>query len=375
VKSLSRISEIRNTERERRDLLERELETLRLEMAARPDPAREEAVSHARALERMRLQAELDAAERASMQADEARIAEREHIRRKELKALETREAISREQQKFEQARALKSLEAQARERELALKWEDARRAQEIESRDAATQEAKDAAEAAIKAESERRRSGGIAMEWGADGDETGAAPMMVAATGVTSTTGLHGNSSGTIPAGTLIAGVLETAIQSDLPGMIRAVVSEPVWSADALRILIPKGSRLLGRYEADIGTGQTRILVAWDRVTLPDQRSVELAANGTDALGRAGLSGDVDAHFASTFEAALLISVVSAIGDLGGTARLPNAIVQDATASGASAVTNALGEALGGYLAIPPTIHVDQGTPIRVFVQRDIAL
>jgi len=62
-------------------------------------------------------------------------------------------------------------------------------------------------------------------------------------------------------------------------------------------RILILKGSRLLGRYEADVSTGQTRILVAWDRVTLPDHRSIELAANGADALGRAGLSGDVDAH------------------------------------------------------------------------------
>ena len=366
---------LRDAERDRRDALELELEALRRDMAARPDPTREEAAAHARELERMRLQAQLDAAERADMRVHEARIAEHEHTRRKELKALETREALSREQQKFEQAHALKTLEAQSRERELAQKREDARRAREIEARDAAARQAKDAAEAAIYAEGERRRSGGIAMEWQADGNVVGTTPTLVTANGITSTATLHGSSSGIVPAGTLIAGVLETAIQSDLPGMIRAVVSEPVWSADAARVLIPKGSRLIGRYEADISTGQTRILVAWERVTLPDQRSVELAANGADALGRAGLSGHVDAHFASTFEAALLISVVSAIGDLGSAARMPNAIMQDATDNGASTVSNALGEALSGYLAIPPTIHVDQGTPVRVFVQRDIAL
>ena len=364
---------LRDTERERRNALERELETLRLQIEARPDPCRQEAAAHARELERLRLQAELDAVERAEMRHHEARIAEREHHRRKEIKALETREATAREQQKFEQAHALKALEAQARERELAQKRNDERRAREIEARNAAEQEAKDSTKAAIKAESERRRSGGIAMEWDSGGNSNGTASNLVAAGGQAGS--LSRRTSGTVPAGTLITGILETAIQSDLPGVIRAVVSEPVWSTDAAGVVIPKGAKLLGRYDTDISTGQTRILIAWERVTLSDGRSIELDASGADALGRAGLTGDVDAHFATTFEAALLISVVSSIGELGKSARLPDVIAQDATASGANHVAGALGDALGGYVAIPPTIHVDQGTPIRVFVQRDIAL
>ncbi|MFX4581744.1 TrbI/VirB10 family protein, partial [Acinetobacter baumannii] len=65
---------------------------------------------------------------------------------------------------------------------------------------------------------------------------------------------------------GTFIRGVLETAVQSDLPGMVRATVTENVWSFDGRRVLIPAGSRLIGEYKSGIAQGQTRVFVVWTR-------------------------------------------------------------------------------------------------------------
>jgi len=155
----------------------------------------------------------------------------------------------------------------------------------------------------------------------------------------------------------------------------IRAVVSEPVWSEDASQILIPEGSRLIGRYESEIATGQSRVLVAWSRVKLPNGNSISLDALGTDGLGRAGLGGHVDRHFSTTFEAAFLISAVSAISNLGSSSGFPNEVANAAVADGSVAASDAINDALAGYLAVPPTIHVGQGTPITVFVQRDLPI
>lgn len=85
---------------------------------------------------------------------------------------------------------------------------------------------------------------------------------------------------------GTMIRGVLETAVQSDLPGMVRAVVSENVWSFDGRRILIPAGSRLVGEYKSSLTRGQTRVFVVWTRLLRSDGVSVQLGSNGTDDLG-----------------------------------------------------------------------------------------
>ncbi len=95
----------------------------------------------------------------------------------------------------------------------------------------------------------------------------------------------------------------------------------------------------------------------------------------GTDGLGRAGLGGHVDRHFATTFEAAFLISAVSAISNLGSSGALSDEIANAAVSEGSATAGETVNDALGGYLAVPPTIHVDQGTPITVFVQRDLKI
>ncbi len=335
----------RSHDAERRAMLEAELAAIRAQNDQKPDLDAKAEADHRRELERLRMAHDLKAQERGELHRLEAEIAAREHERRKELRAIEAREAAT-------------------------IRYEAERR--EAEERAASeTQEA-------IETEAARRRSGGIAMD---DTQETDA----VEVTGVANATPSSGAlaistdfldpSSGVIPQGTLITGILETAIQSDLPGNLRAVVSEDVWSADASRLLMPKGTVLIGRYESDPSTGQRRVLVAWDSARLPGGRSIQMDASGTDALGRAGLGDHVDGRFAEKFEAAFLISAVSALGTLGGSARIAHEASETAFHDGTTTLSDALGSALDGYLSIPPTLHVDQGTPITVFVQRDLSL
>ena len=287
---------------------------------------------------------DLKAQERAELHRNEAEIAAREHERRMELRAIEAREAAT-------------------------VRYE-------TEQREAA-EAAKAEAEAAHEAETARRRSGGIAMDETGTGNAASDASVAgtVASGRATISASAPGNTSDVIPQGTLISGILETAIQSDLPGDLRAVVSEDIWSADASKLLMPKGTVLIGRYESDLSIGQRRVLVAWNTARLPDGRSIQMDASGTDALGRAGLGSHVDSHFAEKFEAAFLISAVSALGTLGTSARITHEASETAFHDGSSTMSDALGSALDGYLSVPPTLHVDQGTPITVFVQRDLSI
>ena len=93
------------------------------------------------------------------------------------------------------------------------------------------------------------------------------------------------------------------------MPGAIRAIVSEDVHSFDGTRVLIPRGARLVGRYRSDVALAQSRVMVAWDRIILPDNQTVEISAFGGDELGRTGTTGFVDTRFAQRFGSAALIS------------------------------------------------------------------
>lgn len=174
-------------------------------------------------------------------------------------------------------------------------------------------------------------------------------------------------NSSYTVPQGAIIAGVLETAINSDLPGYVRAVVSRDVMGFDGRRVLIPSGSRLIGQYRSGLTAGQSRAFIAWTRLTRPDGVTISLGSPVTDPLGRAGLGGKVDSHFLKRFGSAILLSVVqSGLGLLqqGGN----DVIVR--TADDAKSVA---GIALQRDINIPPTVKVAQGTAIRIFIARDL--
>jgi type IV secretion system protein VirB10 len=172
------------------------------------------------------------------------------------------------------------------------------------------------------------------------------------------------------IPQGTVITAVLETAINSDLPGLVRAVVSRDVTGFDGSKVLIPRGSRLVGQYSSGVALGQSRAFVIWTRVLRSDGVSVQLTSAATDTLGTAGLGGKVDSHFMKRFGAATLLSVIT-----GGIEFLANSAGGGSQVLvGNSSQANQLASiALQRQIDIAPTIKVAQGTPVRVFVARDL--
>jgi type IV secretion system protein VirB10 len=181
-------------------------------------------------------------------------------------------------------------------------------------------------------------------------------------------------NPGNTVVQGTMIQAVTETALDSTLPGAIRAVVSEDVHSFDGTRVLIPRGARLVGRYRSDVALAQSRVMVAWDRIILPDNQTVEISAFGGDELGRTGTTGFVDTRFAQRFGSAALISLIGALPSVAA------GQIEDTTTAGAARdVSGDLRDATQGvmqdYLAIRPVIHVDQGTRITVMVDRDLEI
>lgn len=179
-------------------------------------------------------------------------------------------------------------------------------------------------------------------------------------------------NKSHTIAQGSLIRAVLETAIQSDLPGFIRAGVSHDVYSFDGSRLLIPKASRLIGQYRSGLVRGQTRVFVIWDRLLRPDGASILIGSPGTDLLGRAGLDGDLDTHFFKIFGASVLLSLVDGAIDVA-VASVQDTIGSTTVLQNTNSMNRAAEIALENSINIPPTIHIDQGTAIQVFVARDL--
>ncbi|UWR98940.1 TrbI/VirB10 family protein [Phaeobacter inhibens] len=181
-------------------------------------------------------------------------------------------------------------------------------------------------------------------------------------------------NPSHTVVQGTMIQAVLETAIDSSLAGQVRAMVSEDVHAYDGSRILIPRGARLIGRYQSGLDIAQQRVTIAWDRIILPGNQTVEISAFGGDQLGRSGTTGFVDSRFGTRFGSAALISLIGA---------LPAVAAQNTEDEIASDVLEGIGEDLqdnaqsviGEYLSVSPVIYVDQGARVTVMVDRDLEI
>lgn len=172
-------------------------------------------------------------------------------------------------------------------------------------------------------------------------------------------------NPSTTVTEGTLIPAILETAINTDVPGYVRAVVSQDVRSFDGKRVLVPRSSRLIGQYQAGVQQGQRRAYVIWTRLIRPDGVSVNLASPAVGFDGATGLEGDVNSHFFKRFGSGLLLSVVGGLGALA-TGGVGGVIV----AGGAQGAANSAVQSQG---QISPTIRVRMGEPIRVFTARDL--
>ena len=181
-------------------------------------------------------------------------------------------------------------------------------------------------------------------------------------------------NPSNTVIQGTMIQAVMETALDSSLPGQTRAIISEDVFSHDGTRLLIPRGSRLIGRYRSGLEIAQRRVTIAWDRIILPTDQTIQISSFGGDQLGRSGANGFVDTRFGARFGSAALISIISAAPSVAA-----SEVNDDATADVLEDVGDDLADAtdsvIGEYLSIGPVIHVDQGARVTVMVDRDLEI
>lgn len=171
-------------------------------------------------------------------------------------------------------------------------------------------------------------------------------------------------NPSTTVVQGAIIPAVLETALNSEMPGPARAIVSRDVRSFDGSSVLIPRGSRLIGQYRASSSPGQSRAFVSWSRLIRPDGVSIDLASPALDRAGAAGVPGSVDRHFFQNFGSSLLLSVFGVLPAVTGNS--PTVVI------GANAAQTAASQQADGR--IPPTIRVPVGTPIQVFTARDLS-
>jgi len=178
-----------------------------------------------------------------------------------------------------------------------------------------------------------------------------------------------------TIPAGEMIPATLETAINSDLPGMLRAITTRDIYSLEGGNPLIPRGSTLIGQFNSGVVEGQNRIFAVWNRVQMNGGIIVSLNSPSTDQIGRAGQGADfVDRHFFERFGTSALLSVLGAYTSLSGVSNQDqyNSASQYRSAM-ATSLQQASSQTLEQTMNIKPTLQVNQGTKINVFVAHDL--
>lgn len=173
-------------------------------------------------------------------------------------------------------------------------------------------------------------------------------------------------NPSFTVAQGALIPAVLETALDSTRAGPARAMVSRDVRSFDRERVLIPRGSKLIGEYQSDFSGGQNRASVTWTRLIRPDGGTIDLRSPAADGLGRAGIQGKVNNHTIRRLGDALLQTLVGI-----GSGLTQRAVTQPVIIFPGGAQPPAIN--LGSGREIQPTLTVAQGSRISVFVARDL--
>jgi type IV secretion system protein VirB10 len=169
-----------------------------------------------------------------------------------------------------------------------------------------------------------------------------------------------------TVPRGTLIPAVLETALDSTQPGQARALISEDVYNLKRDRVLIPRGSRLFGEYRAELAPGQKRAFVQWNELIRPDGAVIAIESPATDPLGRAGVRGKVNSQFGSRLGGALLQSAID-FGTFAAAQSLSNGAVIIASPALQAGTSQLVGP------PPRPTLSVRQGAKISVLVSRDL--
>ncbi len=196
------------------------------------------------------------------------------------------------------------------------------------------------------------------------------------------------GNLRNMILEGKVIDAVLETAINTDIPGSLRAVVTRNVFSEQGQNILIPAGSRLIGEYDAKIAAGQARVSIMWNRLILPSGMDIMISSVGTDKLGRAGVRGKLDSRFREKLMSAFLVSYViptisnKVINNDGKVTQTKNKDGSITTEGNASTILNQettqkfngiASNVVEQAFSVKPTITVNQGELVKIIVQKDL--
>jgi type IV secretion system protein VirB10 len=195
------------------------------------------------------------------------------------------------------------------------------------------------------------------------------------------------------IAQGKLLTAVLETAINTEIPGFVRAIISRDVYAEAGNQILIPRGSRLFGTYSSKITRGQGRVEIAWTRLIRPDGVDMAVTFNASDQFGRSGIPGDVDNKYSALVANSMLTSIL-AVGGVAAAQKLlgsggqsntttTNPTQGTTTTTGSAAnqaiydvsktIIDTVGQVIGSTLNSNPVIRVPQGTRITVVVNSDI--
>jgi len=178
------------------------------------------------------------------------------------------------------------------------------------------------------------------------------------------------------VQAGTVIPAALITGIRSDLPGQITAQVTEAVYdSPSGQYLLIPQGTKLIGQYDSSVAFGQSRVLLVWTRLIMPDGTSIVLERQpGADTAGYAGLEDQVDYHWWELAKAAVLSTILS-VGAEAGTSDSENNLAQAIRMGASNSVSQTGSQIVQRQLNIQPTLTIRPGFPVRVIVTRDLVL
>lgn len=178
------------------------------------------------------------------------------------------------------------------------------------------------------------------------------------------------------LQAGSVIPAALLTGIRSDLPGQVTGQVTENVYDSPTGRhLLIPQGSRLIGSYDSQVAYGQSRVLLVWNRLILPNGRSIVLERlAGADSQGYAGLEDQVDHHWDRLFAAAA-VSTLLGIGASLGASNDENSIVAAIRRGSGDSLDQTGQQVVRRNLNVQPTLSIRPGFPMRVIVNRDLVL
>lgn len=183
------------------------------------------------------------------------------------------------------------------------------------------------------------------------------------------------------VMAGTIIPAAMVTGLNSDLPGQAIATVTEPVYdTVTGGTLLIPQGSRLLGQYDAQVSFGQSRVLLVWTRLVMPDGSSIVLdRLSATDTRGFAGLEDEVDSHWGKLLAGAALSTLLGVGSELASPNRGIDGGDQTiviATGRSAQDSANQVSQQLTRRnMNVQPTLTVRPGFPVRVLVNKDLVL